>query len=84
MKRVVIALAFVLGFAVHTQAQSELQKHYEAFYNEMRLQGDVNGVINALTHLNVIAPMKERRDTLAYVYANNFSRAGESHFVKSA
>ena len=37
----------------------------------MRLQGDVTGVINALTHLNVLAPSKERRDTLAYVYANN-------------
>ncbi|NNE77608.1 MAG: hypothetical protein HKN31_11115, partial [Pricia sp.] len=47
------------------------QKHYEAFYQEMRLQGDVNGVVNALTHLNVISPSKERKDTLAYVYANN-------------
>jgi tetratricopeptide (TPR) repeat protein len=37
----------------------------------MRLQGDVNGVINALTHLNVIAPTVERRDTLAFVYLNN-------------
>jgi tetratricopeptide (TPR) repeat protein len=37
----------------------------------MRLQGDINGVINALTHLNVLSPNKERRDTLAYVYANN-------------
>jgi tetratricopeptide (TPR) repeat protein len=37
----------------------------------MRLQGDVDGVINALTHLNVLAPSKERRDTLAYIYAND-------------
>jgi hypothetical protein len=37
----------------------------------MQLQGDINGVINALTHLNVLEPSKERRDTLAYVYTNN-------------
>ncbi len=53
------------------QSSSDLQKHFEAFYREMRQQGDVQGVINALTHLNVIAPNKERRDTLAYIYANN-------------
>ena len=53
------------------QSKSELQAHYEAYYNEMRLQGDVNGIISALTHLNVLAPSQQRRDTLAYVYMNN-------------
>jgi len=71
MKRVVFALALSLSFLGAAQTNSELQKHYEAFYNEMRLQGDVNGVINAMTHLNVIAPSKDRRDTLAFIYANN-------------
>ena len=68
-----IALIFLLGITLSIQGQSsdELQKHYEAYYREMRLQGDVNGVINALTHLNVLSPSKERRDTLGYVYANN-------------
>jgi hypothetical protein len=37
----------------------------------MRKQSDISGIINALTHLNVISPSVERRDTLAYVYANN-------------
>ncbi len=37
----------------------------------MRLQSDVNGVISALTHLNILVPTQERRDTLAYIYANN-------------
>jgi len=60
-----------MGFSLNAQTKSELQKHYEAFYQEMRAQGDVNGVISALTHLNVISPSKERKDTLAYVYANN-------------
>ena len=71
MKRVVFVFVMSLGFLGAAQTNSELQNHYEAFYKEMRLQGDVNGVINALTHLNVITPSKERRDTLAYVYANN-------------
>ncbi|NHF60495.1 hypothetical protein FK220_014160 [Flavobacteriaceae bacterium TP-CH-4] len=71
MKRIAITLLLLMGFAASAQTKSELQKHYEAFYNEMRLQGDVTGVINAMTHLNVIAPSKERKDTLAYIYAND-------------
>ena len=72
MKRVVVVVVLcIIGIAANAQTKSELQNHYEAYYKEMRLQGDVNGVVNALTHLNVIAPMKQRRDTLAYVYANN-------------
>ncbi|NNC34674.1 MAG: hypothetical protein HKO09_07340 [Croceitalea sp.] len=71
MKKVLILLSFVLGLGVQAQSKSELLTHYQAFYDEMRLQGDVNGVINALTHLNVIAPSEQRRDTLAYVYMNN-------------
>jgi len=71
MKRIVFVLVMTLGFVGTAQTKTELQKHYEAFYKEMRLQGDVNGVINAMTHLNVIAPTQERRDTLAYIYANN-------------
>lgn len=71
MKRTIAILFLTLSFSAGAQTNSELQKHYEAFYQEMRLQGDVNGVINALTHLNVLVPSKERKDTLAFVYANN-------------
>ena len=71
MKRVIFVLAMTFSFIGAAQTTTELQKHYEAFYLEMRAQSDVNGVINALTHLNVIAPSQERRDTLAYIYANN-------------
>jgi tetratricopeptide (TPR) repeat protein len=71
MKRMLAVTALLSGIFVQAQTKSELQKHYEAFYNEMRLQGDVQGVINALTHLNVISPNKERKDTLAFIYANN-------------
>ena len=56
---------------VNAQTNTELQEHYEAFYKEMRLQSDVNGMINAITHLNVLSPSKARKDTLAYIYANN-------------
>lgn len=59
------------SLAVNAQSNAELLKHYEAFYREMRLQGDINGVINALTHLNVLSPNEERKDTLAYIYANS-------------
>jgi len=71
MKAIVGVLIFSIGLCSFGQTSSELKTHYEAFYKEMRLQGDVPGVITALTHLNVLAPSKERKDTLAYIYANN-------------
>ncbi|MEK6152423.1 hypothetical protein WIW50_04155 [Flavobacteriaceae bacterium 3-367] len=71
MKKIVLFLLIGLPLLGMAQNKSELLQHYEAFYKEMKLQGDVNGVISALTHLNVLAPTKERKDTLAYVYANN-------------
>ncbi|MDX1314563.1 MAG: hypothetical protein R3356_03600 [Eudoraea sp.] len=71
MKRFLLVIVLLGGFTAQAQSKNELIAHYEAFYNQMRLQGDVNGVINALTHLNVLSPTVERRDTLAYVYANN-------------
>ena len=71
MKKLLFVLLFTGGFIANAQTKSDLQKHYEAFYAEMKSQSDVIGIINALTHLNVIAPSKERKDTLAYIYANN-------------
>ncbi|MDF0707833.1 MAG: hypothetical protein VX772_00410 [Bacteroidota bacterium] len=71
MKKTVLLLLLFVSFSGISQTNETLLKHYQAFYNEMRMQGDINGVISALTHLNVIAPSKERRDTLAFVYMNN-------------
>lgn len=71
MKKIAIPLLVITGFVANAQTKSELEKHFEAFYTAMRLQGDVDGVITALTHLNTIAPSKERMDTLAYIYAND-------------
>ncbi len=71
MKKLGVVFLMTLSLSAFAQTKSELEKHYEDFYNQMRLQGDVDGVINALTHLNVLSPSKERRDTLAYIYAND-------------
>ncbi|MEM9077333.1 MAG: hypothetical protein AAGC43_09845 [Bacteroidota bacterium] len=71
MKKILWVVLFFVGLTSFAQSNSDLADHYRAYYNEMRLQGDVNGVISALTHLNVLAPSKERKDTLAYVYMNN-------------
>jgi tetratricopeptide (TPR) repeat protein len=71
MKKIIFVIALSLGFTSTAQTKSELQKHYEAFYQQMRMQGDVDGVVNALTHLNLLAPSVQRRDTLAFIYAND-------------
>ncbi|GLU42956.1 hypothetical protein [Allomuricauda sp. NBRC 101325] len=71
MKKTVLLLLLLAGFSGVAQTSNQLLEHYQAFYKEMRLQGDVEGVINAMTHLNVLSPSEQRRDTLAFVYMNN-------------
>jgi tetratricopeptide (TPR) repeat protein len=68
MKRIIVLLLIVLSFNTNAQDNSELLKHYEAYYKQMKKQGDIQGIISSLTHLNVIAPSDERLDTLAYLY----------------
>jgi len=70
MKQLMYVFATLVTFSVTAQSSSELAKHYEAYYEQMKKQGDVQGVINALTHLNVLQPNQSRTDTLAYLYAN--------------
>lgn len=72
MKKIVLSLfaGFILMGAA-AQTNSDLKKHYEAYYKQMKMQGDVRGAINALTHLNVLSPNQARTDTLAYLYANS-------------
>ncbi len=70
MKKLVGALVFVFALQVTAQDNSVLLKHYEAYYKQMRKQGDVQGVINALTHLNILSPSQSRLDTLAVLYMN--------------
>ena len=72
MKKLVTTFVFLALCSITTaQTNENLIKHYNAFYKQMRLQGDVNGIINALTHLNVLQPSEQRMDTLAYIYMNN-------------
>lgn len=68
MKRLLLLFLLVSAFQMQGQSTSELIKHYEAFYKQMKTQGDVQGIINAMTHLNVLAPLEARKDTLAYIY----------------
>jgi len=70
MKKFFVSITFLTVTSFFAQSNSDLKTHFEEYYEEMRKQGDVNGVINALTHLNVIDPSQARRDTLAYVYMN--------------
>ncbi|WP_347924286.1 hypothetical protein [Pontimicrobium sp. SW4] len=70
MKKVIGILLLVVAFQASAQTNSELLKHYEAYYAQMKKQGDMQGVINALTHLNVLSPNQARLDTLAVLYMN--------------
>jgi len=71
MKKLIGIIVFVFAFQINAQDNKVLIKHYEAYYKQMQKQGDVQGVINALTHLNVLSPNKGRLDTLAVLYMNN-------------
>lgn len=68
MKKLVVLGFLISSFVVSAQTNTDLLKHFEAYYKQMQKQGDVQGIINALTHLNVIAPSEARKDTLAYIY----------------
>lgn len=64
-----IAIGLMLfSVNVFAQTNADLKKHYEAYYKQMKKQGDVQGIIGAMTHLEVIDPSVARQDTLAYLY----------------
>lgn len=72
MKKVAIIVLMLVGaFQVEAQNNSQLVKHFEAYYKQMKSQGDVQGAMNALTHLIVLQPNQARKDTLAVLYMNN-------------
>lgn len=70
MKKLVLIAMTLSSLGVFAQTNAQLKKHFEAYYHQMKGQGDAQGVINALTHLNVIEPNQARLDTLAYVYVS--------------
>ena len=70
MKQYLFILSFLVSLFAYPQSNTSLLDHYKEYYNQMRTQGDVQGVINALTHLNILSPNQARKDTLAVLYMN--------------
>lgn len=68
MKQLVLLVLLMVGIQIDAQSNSELIKHFEAYSKQMRAQGDIQGIINSLTHLNILSPSVARTDTLAYIY----------------
>ena len=64
----IVFLTFVVS--LQGQESKNLLDHYSKYYKQMQSQGDIQGVINALTHLNIIDPNEKRKDTLAVLYMN--------------
>ena len=50
MKNLLVLLLILSGVSLKAQEKSALENHYKAFYKQMRTQGDINGIIQALTH----------------------------------
>lgn len=68
MKNLIVLGVLVSSFMVDAQSNTDLIKHYDVYYKQMKEQGDVQGIINAMTHLNILSPSVARKDTLAYIY----------------
>ena len=70
MKKFILAVIVMSSLSITAQTKTDLQEHVEKYYQQMKKQGDVQGVINAMTHLDVVAPTQARKDTLAYIYVS--------------
>ena len=70
MRNLYILLLFFTATLAYGQNDNYLLDHYKKYYEQMKSQGDVQGVINGLTHLNVLEPSQARADTLAVLYMN--------------
>lgn len=70
MKKILCLVVLMTSMSMMAQTKTELLKHFEGYYQQMKNQGDVQGVINAMTHLNVLQPSQQRSDTLAYIYVS--------------
>jgi tetratricopeptide (TPR) repeat protein len=68
MKQITIAIVMLFSVSIFAQTNADLKKHYQAYYKQMKTQGDVQGIINAMTHLDVLEPSVTRKDTIAYIY----------------
>ena len=70
MKKLLCLVVVLASMSMTAQTKTELLEHYRAYYKQMKSQGDIQGVINAMTHLNVLEPSQARLDTLAYIYVS--------------
>ena len=70
MKHFILLIVFAIAINTQSQNNQELIKHYQAYYKQMKAQADTQGIINGLTHLNILSPSTARQDTLAYIYMN--------------
>ena len=71
MKKIIFLFIMMSSFGIIAQTKTELSKHFEAYYEQMKKQGDIQGIIDALTHLDVLEPTQARKDTIAYLYVSD-------------
>ena len=70
MKNITSIIVLLISITASSQSNQELLSHYQKYYKQMQSQSDIQGVINALTHLNILSPNQARTDTLATLYMN--------------
>ena len=70
MKNIISIIVLLISISAFSQSNQELLSHYQKYYKQMQSQSDIQGVINALTHLNILSPNQARTDTLATLYMN--------------
>jgi len=71
MKKIVTLFIVISSLGITAQTKTELTKHFEAYYTQMKEQGDIQGIIDALTHLEILQPTQARKDTIAYLYVSD-------------
>ena len=71
MKHFLFLLLIFVTNSTFSQSEKSVLTHYNEYYKQMKTQGDIQGVINALTHLNILSPNQARVDTLAVLYMND-------------
>ena len=76
MKKIIFCFLALVIFTT-TQAQKNKKKnntdtaltnHYQKYYKMMLENNDLDGAIEGLSHLIVLAPSEAKKDTLAYMY----------------
>ena len=71
MKSKYISLSIMVTFSIWIcSIQFGFNQPLQSDYAQMQKHGDVQGIINAMTHLLVLEPNEARQDTLAALYMN--------------